>query len=918
MLSANSIEQLPVERELTLRRLPLGPGAVLGCLGSHVASAQLGRLMVKARLAGPVAAVEVLQAFQNSHREPVDFYYLFPLSASASVSRFRVKVGQRVCELQVVPKEQAANLTRHQVPGFLAGLFSGEYQPVVCIPLGMVNPGEIVDVDLAYAELIPTLGGDCRFTFPLMMSGRFQSGAALDSADGDSPVSLAPGLTPGPNLALSLAMEVAGAAPLRLSASHQLVTHQLPSGELGLELGRQDLPPRDFTLTYRFGQEKNPQGVLRQGRQHFVYHLHPPLLSPPTTMPRHLILLMDISDNATGKRLEISKQIAAQLLNSLGPGEFFSLVGFNNQLSGYETGIPCDKSHVPAALAWLQGLKASGRADMSIILERVLQLTPEPGRGMVVDVLACGRLGNEPELYSTLTAYPGHIRFNTIGIDNSVNTAFLRRLAGYTRGHATVLGLEGPDEVTIQKLIHDTKYPLLTDVQLVDQGLGINAETFTPVAIPGLGSSDVVTVLGLKAGMGGVEARARSFSGHPWIEAVAPLISQNPALGVVWAHHKAREMSDELKLISGPRASRLRDVSVNLSKDYRLVGDFTAAVLADPAAPGGAVLLPSLLSTEWKPEVPIDTTKNTGRFAAGRLQLPSPPPIEELPPPRPQDPALNVSEPPVARPSPVEAEEEGGGNHGLKPKTPILSGKPKHEAKSKLSGGMKAGAQQKPMMGSGKMASVKPSMPGDKPTLKGGIKPAMSSNSAVIEEDKKRLPPPNKGTAVKVEEAPAATEPVVSEPTPTPPPPAAPPPTPAPVVATASAAAAAPAPAAAPPAAAPSGDGAPAPASGEQTPEVIAKTLLNSNAEFKQAMMADLKAIYQTLAKCAQAGGQVDPQLLPLLERVLRRLQPVMPTSTLLKEAYRIGVLCYQALKGQDPQALAKTQHWVQRFAKLF
>ena len=82
--------------------------------------------------------------------------------------------------------------------------------------------------------------------------------------------------------------------------------------------------------------------------------------------------------------------------------------------------------------------------------------------------------------------------------------------------------------------------------------------------------------------------------------------------------------------------------------------------------------------------------------------------------------------------------------------------------------------------------------------------------------------------------------------------------------------------------------------------------------------MVDLKAVYQTLAKCAQAGGAVDPQLLPLLERILRRLQPIHAQSTLVKEAYRIGVLCYQAVRGQDPQGLAKTQHWVQRFAKLF
>ena len=902
MQSASTIEQLPVEKELNTRRLPLGPGAVLGCQENRVVAASLSRLMVRVRLAGPVSAVEVIQAFQNSASEPVELYYLFPLSPSASVSRFRVQIGQRVCEMQVVPKEQTASLTRHEVPGFLSGLFTGEYQSVFCVPLGLVNPGETVNVDLAYAELLNSWGGDCRFNFPLMMSGRFQSGASIEPSEGDSPISLAAGVVSGPNLALSVAMEVAGNAPYKLACSHPMVNHQLPGGEMGLELARQDLPARDFTLTYRYGHEKNPQGILRQGRQHFLYHLHAPQVGPPSTLPRHLILLLDVSDNASGSRLDVSRQIAGHLLNSLGPGENFSLVGFNNQLTGYETGISCDKTHVPAALQWLQQLKPGGRADMSIILERVLQLPPEPGRGMVVNVLACGRLGNEPELYSTLTSYQPTIRFNCIGIDHSVNHSFLRRLSGYTRGQPVFVGESGPDEMTLEKIVHDTKAPLLSDLQLVDQGLGINAETFTPVSLPGLGVSDVVAVLGLKAGTGGLEARARTFAGQPWIEAVAPLATQNPALGVAWAHLKAREMSDELKLITGPRASRLRDVSASLSRDYRLVGDSTASVLTDPAAPGGATWLPSLQPAEWKPEVVVDLTKNTGK---SRFQLPPPPPIEDLPPRPPQD---VIAEPGKVHPEPVEAEEEQPNHSGLTMKA-VIQSKAKHEVKSKLHGGMKNQANVKPMMGSGKVSyGGKPIM--GKPVLRQAGS-ATKVEPVVVDEGPKRLPVPKSDKAKgKAEE----TAEVVDAPEPPPP-------------------VSNPSPAASPPAAAQGATGAgggsqqaspaattattEAPAA-EATPEVMAKQVLNSNPEFRQAIMADLKTVYQTLAKCAQAGGTVDPQLMPMLERILRRLQPVQGHATLVKEAYRIGVLCYQALRGQDPQALAKTQHWVQRFAKLF
>lgn len=898
MLSASSIEQLPAEKEIRSRRLPLGPGSLLGCIGSQIASATLGKLVVRARLVGPVAAVEVIQGFQNQHSEPVDFYYLFPISHSGSVSRFRAQVGQRVCEWQVVPKAQVANVARHQVPAYITSLFDGEYQAVFCVPLGQVQPGEAVNIDLAYAEQLLTAGGDFRFSFPLLTAGRFTNGASLDTREGEPPAALASNFVAGPNFAISVSLEVAGCAPLSLASSHPLVTHQLPGGELGFELARQELPQRDFTLAFRHGHEKNPQGILRQGRQHFLYHLHPPQVGPPTTTPRHLILLLDVSDNAQGGRLDAARQVATQLLQSLGPGELFSMVAFNHQLSGYETGIPCDKSHVGEAIRWMSQLKASGRADMSVILERILQLNVEQGRSTVVALLASGRLGNEPELYATLTSYPPQIRFNCIGIDQAVNHSFLRRLAGYTRGQVAFLGLERPDEVTQEKLIHDTRGPLLTDVQLVDQGLGINAETFSPVTIPGLALTDVVSVLGLKAGNGGLEARAKSFSGHPWVEAVAPTVTQNLALGVVWAHHKAREMSDELKLISGPKASRLRDLSATLSKDYRLVGDFTASVLSDPAAAGGAVLLPSLFTSEWKPEIVIDTTKNTGpRPSSGRLQLPPPPPIEDLPP-RPVTPEVSMQEPEPVSAQPVESEEVVVSNPGLKAKVAILSGKPKHSIKPKLTGGLKSEAQTKPMMGSGKVGQART---GGKPVLRQEARVAKRVEVVEEEPQVKRLPTPNKGSGKLDSQAPEVIAAVAAAPV-------AQPTVPAPQPVAAQPVVAEPPPPTPPPA-----------ESSEVSPEALARQLLSQDPEFRASMMNQLRAIFQAVGRTEAAGGTPDPQLLPLLEKVLRSLQPMMAQSTLLKEAYRVGVLCYQAVRGgQDPQAMAKVKHWVQRFAKLF
>jgi len=98
MVSSNGIELLPAEQDVSQRRLPLGPGVVVGSHGNSLVTCPISRLAVQVRCTGPVAAVQVVQAFQNSIPETMELTYLFPLPNGAAVSRFRAQVGQRLIE----------------------------------------------------------------------------------------------------------------------------------------------------------------------------------------------------------------------------------------------------------------------------------------------------------------------------------------------------------------------------------------------------------------------------------------------------------------------------------------------------------------------------------------------------------------------------------------------------------------------------------------------------------------------------------------------------------------------------------------------------------------------------------------------------------------------------------------------------
>jgi hypothetical protein len=98
--------------------------------------------------------------------------------------------------------------------------------------------------------------------------------------------------------------------------------------------------------------------------------------------------------------------------------------------------------------------------------------------------------------------------------------------------------------------------------------------------------------------------------------------------------------------------------------------------------------------------------------------------------------------------------------------------------------------------------------------------------------------------------------------------------------------------------------------------ELEAKELLRGDPELRQALMTEMRILYQSVANAAK--GVPEPNIPAYLEKILRRLQPFLNQSPVIKEVYRIGVICYQSVQAKDAQALTRTQQWIQRFATLF
>ncbi len=909
-VSANTLELLSLAEEQSPRRVPMGPGVVVGLQGNSVTCLPLQRLGVRARITSAVAAVEVMETFTNSLQEPIEAVFLFPLTTAATVVRFRMQAGARMLEGQIQDKEAAKQAYEKAARAvFLGPLLEKERDNLFSVNIGILKPGEQVNVELAYAEQVAVLGPDFQFRFPLLLTSRLMPGASVEQPP-EGPPELAPGLSPSASLTIQVHLETGGLPPQKLACSQPAACQRLPNNDLTVELAKgAELQLRDFVLSYRTVGERGPQTALRHGPKHFLLNIYPPAARPRGGQPRDLIMLLDVSDHTQPARLQCARAIIGKTLESLQQGERFALVGFNHDLTGYKQGIFCPAEEVQEGIQWLSQIRCSGRADLTVLLERVLTIQPEPGRALSVILFTAGHVGNEPVLYQMLVNHPTAIRFFSVGVDIGVNDAFLRRVAGSTRGTCFVMCPDDNPEPVSQRLIEETRQPLISELALGDQGLGFLPEQVAPTILPGLSGMRPAVVMGAKNGNGALEVRGKVFTGQPWNEALQPVPVNNPYLGVVWAQQRVLELQDELRLITGPRASRMRQTVVELSQEFRLWTDSTAFVLLDtqPTGQSRGTIQPTIFASDWRDESQLDTPAAVATERprlSNRMSMITPTAGGPTQEPTAEAKAETSEEPPRIRAglvrtgfggkeSKVSLKESATGKEAgaLRPKGKLLS------VKGAVKEGAKGGG--KPQLGG------KPTLGGGKPLLrpreeKGksgeGAVATMEAPAAPAVESIPEPPPfphngPGEAAAPPAPAEPAAPAPPAAAPAPPPPPP----------------------PAAAPPPPGPAATGA---SSGEVDHDKIARDLLKSNEQYRALMMDEVRKLYGVLAQ--SAAGTPNPNLPAMFIHVVNRIAPAVSRSTVLKDVFDLGSETHQALLAADPQGVQKAQQWVQKFAALF
>jgi Ca-activated chloride channel family protein len=551
-------------------------------------------------VSGVIANVRVTQVYVNRGSRPIHARYVFPGSTRAAVHGMTMTIGDRRVVARIQEREEAkATYEKAVKEGKSASLLEQSRPNVFSMKVGNILPGDRVEVELTYTELLTPEERVYEFVFPTVVGPRYSNQEEKGAPEQDHFVAspyLAEGVAAKTRFDIKVALDT-GVPLLDLTCpSHKTWTEWKEASKANVRLDAQESEGgnRDFILRYRLAGERIASGLLLyQGPDEgfFLVMAQPPeRVAASDIPPREYIFVVDVSGSMTGFPLDTAKELLRGLIGTLKPTDTFNVLlfsGTSHLLS--PRSLAASASNAAEAIRVIDGQWGGGGTELYAALDRALHIPRTDGFARSVVLVTDGFISAEADVFGLIAANLGRTNFFAFGIGTSVNRHLIEGVARAGQGEPFVV--TDPEEAAAvsDRFRRYIDRPVLTHISIAAEGF--DAYDLEPAGFPDLLAERPLVALGKWRGQpaGRIVIRGES-GGGPYeqvldVGAVAPSPA-NQALSQLWARARVAALAD-FGLTGSAQAHRSDIVSLGLK--YNLLTSFTSfvAVLELVRNPGG-------------------------------------------------------------------------------------------------------------------------------------------------------------------------------------------------------------------------------------------------------------------------------------------------------------------------------------------
>jgi len=545
---------------------------------------------VEARVLGNIAEVTVTQEYRNQGKTPLEARYVFPASTRAAVHGMTVHLGERVIQAQIREKQKAqAEYQQAKSEGKTAALLEQERENVFQMQVANILPGDVVQVELRYSELLVPTDGQYQFVFPTVVGPRYNGKG--ESGTGNQPWISTPYLKEGQPSATQFALQVELLAPVQIgniaSPSHHIEI-QRDGQRAGIRLAADESAGnnRDFILDYRLGGDAVQSGVLlsRGEQENFFLAMVTSPRAPDAKLivPRDYVFIVDVSGSMSGFPLDTTKALLRDLIGRLRPSDTFNLLlfsGDNRKLA--DTSLAATPANIRQAIDLLNDQTGRGGTELMPALREALAMPTDPERSRSFVVVTDGFVTVESSAYQLVRENLNKANLFAFGIGTSVNRSLIEGLARAGQGEPFIVTDKASAGEQAERLRRMIDSPLLQGIQARFEGLDVY--DVEPQQLPDLFANRPLVLFGKWKGEPRGELRIDAHGADGAFQkrlaiSAANLDRHGDALAHLWARKRLASLMDQEALDGGFEfSSQILDLGLK----YQLLTPYTSFIAVD-------------------------------------------------------------------------------------------------------------------------------------------------------------------------------------------------------------------------------------------------------------------------------------------------------------------------------------------------
>jgi len=541
-------------------------------------------------IAGVIAEVALTQVYKNDGDKTIEAIYVFPLGTKSAIHAMKMTIGDRVIEANIEEKLRAQKIYQQALEnGQTASLLEQERPNVFQMKVANIMPGDVVEVEVRYTELLVPEEGVYQYLFPTVVGPRFTGEQKTEEPTKKDNWTASPYLHEGKATPYQFDIRINLNAGLPITnfsvPSHQVtVTRPAPDkAVISLADSEKTGGNRDFILKYSLEGDSIQSGLLLypgEEENFFLLMMEPPKkITPAMIPPREYLFIVDVSGSMHGFPLDVSKTLIDKLLKNLRPEDYFNILFFaggSNVLS--PAPLPATEENRERAIKMLLSQKGGGGTRILNALKQAISLEKKEGLSRIIVIATDGYVSVEKKTFDLIRDNLGEANFFAFGIGSSVNRYIIEGMARVGRGKPFVATNREEAEEIAERFTRYITSPLLTNINVTLEGF--DAYEVEPPALPDLFAERPLILFGKYRNPDGkIIVTGQTVSGvYEQGFTVTPKLEDqnNAALKYLWAREKIARLADY-----GRTGSDVKEEVTELGLKYHLMTEYTSFVAVD-------------------------------------------------------------------------------------------------------------------------------------------------------------------------------------------------------------------------------------------------------------------------------------------------------------------------------------------------